>query len=260
MRKTTDHGVCRMTVLADVERVDESWRSWTGAHGGLLAGIALEHAGRLVPGLPARAVHVSFLSAVRSDEVRVSADLVKSGRSSSTVTARLEAGDKLALLATATFGGGDTGPDSPALALPPVPDVNDLAPFTLPPGLVPFAQHIEFRPVGSVPLSGGDSPVLTSWVRLVAPPARPESAATVLLDVLAPALYATRTTPVPIPTVELAVHFTEAAHTFPAADWAFARIHTEHATAGWCVDASELWTRDGTLIATARQTRRILAV
>ncbi|SER80162.1 acyl-CoA thioesterase [Actinokineospora terrae] len=247
-----------MSVLADVERVDESWRSWTGAHGGLLAGIALDHAGRLVSGLPARAVHVSFLSAVRSDEVHVSADLVKAGRSSSTVIARLQAGEKLALLATATFGGGDNGPGSPAISLPDVPDVDTLAPFTLPPGLVPFAQHIEFRPVGGVPLSGGDSPVLTSWVRLVAPPARPESAATVLLDVLAPALYATRTTPVPIPTVELAVHFTEAAHTFDANEWAFARIHTEHASAGWCVDASEVWNRAGELVATGRQTRRIL--
>ncbi|GAA2964940.1 acyl-CoA thioesterase [Actinokineospora diospyrosa] len=257
MHKTTDLGA-QMTVLADVERVDESWRSWTGAHGGLLAGIALEHAGRRVSGLPARALHVSFLAAVRSDEVRVSADLIKAGRSSSTVTARLEAGEKLALLATATFGGGDAGPQSPALPLSDIPDVEDLEPFTLPPGLVPFAQHIEFRPVGGVPLSGGDSPVLTSWVRLVNPPARPESAATVLLDVLAPALYATRTTPVPIPTVELAVHFTEAAHTFNAGEWAFARIHTEHASAGWCVDGSEVWNRNGDLVATGRQTRRIL--
>ncbi|GLZ43265.1 thioesterase family protein [Actinokineospora sp. NBRC 105648] len=247
-----------MTALAGVERIDASWRSWTGAHGGLLAGIVLDHAGRQVPGLPARALHASFLNAVRTEEVQVATELAKTGRTSSTVLGRLHAEGRTTVLSTATFGTAATGPSTPAATRPAVPTPDELDPFTLPVDLVPFAQHLEFRPVGPLPLMGGDVPELVAWVRMTTPPTRPEAAATVLLDVLPPALYAVRTAPVPIPTVELAVHFTEAAHDFDATDWALARIRTEHADAGWCVDASEVWRRDGHLIATARQTRRVL--
>ena len=70
-----------------------------------------------------------------------------------------------------------------------------------------------------------------------------------------PALYGATAVPVAVPTVELSVSFTEA----PAASgWVLLRISTRTAAGGWCVDDSEVWDRDGRLLAQGRQTRRVL--
>jgi acyl-CoA thioesterase len=41
-------------------------------------------------------------------------------------------------------------------------------------------------------------------------------------------------------------------------DWALIRTQVEQASSGWMVDSIRLWRPDGTLLATARQTPRIL--
>ncbi|MCG8918990.1 thioesterase family protein [Actinokineospora sp. PR83] len=247
-----------MSETIEADAIAPSWRSWTGAHGGLLAGLVLDHAGRRVPGLAARSLHVSYLSSVRTDTVRVATRLVKAGRSSSTATAELTAEDRVAVLATATFGRSTTGPVLPGPPPPSAPGPDDVPGFDFPGHLVPFAEHLEVRPVGAVPLGGGEVAELVGWARMFDPPARPESAAALLLDALAPGLYAVRTSAVPVPTVDLAVHFAEGAPGFDAREWSLLRIRTEHAAGGWCVDASEVWSRGGELIATGRQARRVV--
>jgi acyl-CoA thioesterase len=72
-----------------------------------------------------------------------------------------------------------------------------------------------------------------------------------------PALYGALEVPVPVPTADLYVHFAggASASTDP---WALVRIGTSSAGDGWCVDDSEVWDRDGRLLASARQTRLVL--
>ncbi|OLR90547.1 thioesterase family protein [Actinokineospora bangkokensis] len=244
--------------MPDTDAIPASWRSWTGAHGGLLGGLLLDHAGRRVPGAAARALHLTYLSSVRAPEVLVETTLVKAGRSASVVTAQLIAEDRVSVLATGTFGPSVSGPGLPGPTAPRVPAPDDVSGVEFPGHLVPFAEHLEIRPVGRLPLSGGDDPELVGWARMPAPPPRPESAAVIMLDALAPGLYAIREDPVPVPTVELAVHFGDAAADYDAREWALLRIRTEHAGGGWCVDASEVWDARGHLIATGRQARRVI--
>ncbi|WP_156755753.1 thioesterase family protein [Actinokineospora pegani] len=244
--------------MQEIASIAQSWRSWTGAHGGMLGGLVLDHAGRQVPGTPVRALHLTFLTAVRAPTVQVGTTLVKAGRTASVVTAQLTADDRVSVLGTATFGAATPGPSSPAPTPPEVPPAEVAAAVEFPAHLVPFAAHLDIRPVGALPLGGGSEPELVAWARVHEPPKRPESAAVVLLDALAPGLYATRTEPVPVPTVELSAHFTDAAADFDATGWSLLRIRTEHAGAGWCVDASEVWTASGALVATGRQARRVI--
>jgi len=44
----------------------------------------------------------------------------------------------------------------------------------------------------------------------------------------------------------------------PLSGWVLGRITTRSVGGGWCVDDSDLWAPDGQLLASARQTRRML--
>lgn len=239
--------------------IDSGWRSWDGVHGGHLAGLLAAHARTALPApAPLRALHASLLTAVRSEHVTVDAELLRAGRSVATVRAALTTGGRTAVTATATFGHDGPGPDSPGEAPPPVPAADTRAPLPSA-ALPPFAQHVEIRPAdGRVPFGGGDEPSLTAWLRPRTPLDDTAHAVLILLDALAPALYAVLPEPVPIPTVELAAHLTPAAHRHNPSGWVLARIRTDHAADGWCVDDCALWTPDGTLLVTGRQTRRVL--
>jgi hypothetical protein len=113
------------------------------------------------------------------------------------------------------------------------------------------------RPVR--PLGGGTEPVLTAWLRLKEPAFSPAGTALVLLDSMPPALYAATTEPVVAPTADFAVHFADGLATADLGDWTLIRTQVEQASSGWMVDSIRLWRPDGALLATARQTRRILA-
>ena len=65
-------------------------------------------------------------------------------------------------------------------------------------------------------------------------------AATVLTDALPPALFATWTTPRPVPSVELTVHFGTALDDAPGAGWALVRIRlrTRAAAGRWTTPPS----------------------
>jgi len=124
--------------------------------------------------------------------------------------------------------------------------------------VVPFARHLDIRPLGnSRPFAGGSDPVLTAWIRLV--PATPAHRTTpvVLLDALAPSLYAVLSTPVSIPTVEYTVHL---GPDRPLGEWFLIEQRTTWSTDSFCVDEAELWSREGELVASSRQLRRILAL
>lgn len=249
--RPTDPGAATATL-------DPAWRSWAGPHGGLLAAVLLRTAQGLLPeGQEPRALTAQFLAVTGGDTAAVEAELLRAGRSSSAVAARLRdaAG---ATTTTAVLHGGAprTSPTAhDAVPAPRVPGPDDVAPLDLPVALVPFSQQLEFRPVGPHPLSGGTAPELVCWVRLRDGGPYDAAALAVLVDVLPPALYGATTTPVPVPTVELSVVLTEA----PRADgWVLTRSATRTAEGGWCVDDVEVWDAGGRLLAQSRQLRRVL--
>ncbi|SFC71363.1 thioesterase family protein [Streptomyces aidingensis] len=241
--------------------LDPSWRSWDGLHGGyLVARLAAAARAALPEPLPLRAVHANLLGAVREAEAGIGVGLLRAGRTVTTARAELSARGRTAVTATATFGPATAGPAGHEWHAPPPPAVPPAAERPAFGGaLVDFADHIEIRPADDrLPLSGGDEPELTAWMRLHRPPSDPAEAVLILLDAPPPALYGVLRRPVAIPTVELAAHLTGAVAGADPGGWMLTRIRTEHAAAGWCVDNCTLWNADGGLLATGRQTRRLL--
>jgi len=250
-------------VLADREPLvlHRSWWSWAGPHGGLLAALALRTAAPLAgPGRTPRALSVQFLRTVDDVEVRAGALQVREGGSSSTVSSVLRASGDIAVQAVLTSGRARGGGQAyTVVGMPQVRGPEECAPLALPVELVPYGQHFEHRPAaGPLPFSGGDRAELVAWARLRADDPLDTAALTVLADAMPPALYAVTRTPLMVPTVDLTVSYASGLDEAPRRGWVLVRIATRTAADGWCVDDSEVWAPDGTLLVQARQTRRVL--
>jgi hypothetical protein len=236
----------------------DSGRSWAGVHGGLLVG-ALVDAAALHTSLVPMTVTVHLHAAVPSGVATIATSTTVVGRSFTSATAVLDSGRRCAtafLLLTGPPGGAVqhwTGGRPDFSGLPGPQDVDRLEGVE---AIMPIAQHFDIRPVGRArPFAGGKEAELTAWIRLLPAPDYREAVAAVLLDALAPSLYAVMTAPIPIPTVEFTVHFTPAR---PTGEWFLIRQRTTWSTAELCVDEAELCTPDGQVVARSRQLRRIL--
>lgn len=235
--------------------IDPSWRSFTHVQGGLVVGHLLAAAADLTGAAP-RAVTAHLLAGVEPEVVAaVEAAPDRTGTTGS-VRATLEQDGRLRAVAqvlTLDRPASRTSEGSPPA---PGPTVREGVPFRLPRELVPFADHAEIRALGPWrPLAGGPEPRLRAWVRIDGD-LPPLVQLGVLVDALPPSLFAVRTTPAAMPTVELTAHLAGP----PPESGAWVRIDqvTTWADADVAVDDAELRAVDGSLVARARQTRRLL--
>lgn len=234
--------------------LDRSWWSFDGPHGGFLASQLLQAMGQLTE-RPVRSLYVQFLAAPAEGPAVITAQLDREGRSTTAASADLMSAGAVAVRASAVLGPSAAGP---SLLGPRPPDVEPpdvLPPLELPPDMAPFAQRLEFRlSRRTQPFSGGPAELVV-WARFR--DGRPLDAvsATVMVDATPPALYGTLRSPVAVPTVDLSVQY-------PGADategWVLLGIATRSCGQGWCVDDSDVWAADGTVLASARQTRLVL--
>lgn len=240
--------------------IDPSWQTWTGAYGGYVAAIGIAAAQAALPGMTARAARINLLRAVGPGELRTAATIARSGRRVSIIDVTILEENRPAVTCQLCLGPDGDGSAATVAAVPaPAVPAPANCPLIAPQlDLVPFTQHLERRSAdGRAPLrEAGDTASLTLWVRWNETITEPLLAAVMGLDACPPALYATTTDPLVVPTVEMSVHFADLSA--PLGEWHLVHMSTEHATNGWCVDASRLWTQDGRLVASCRQTRLVL--
>jgi acyl-CoA thioesterase len=246
----------------DLPALDPTWWSWHSAHGGLLAAMMMRHARRLAGGMTPRSVHASFLAPVRTAPLRLSTEVQQRNLSSAVTRSTLYHDGQPAASATSLFA--EDGPENGMLyrkpRMPDVPDVADCPEFDLLPDLIPVARHLSIRMASAVrPLAGGEDARLTAWIRLKNLDLEPAEAVFVLLDSMPPALYGVLNQPVPVPSAEISVRFTDQVAHGGLDDWALIQVRTEQAGLGWTLESGSLWTPDGTLMGVSLQTRRIMA-
>jgi acyl-CoA thioesterase len=253
-------------LLPELEPVDgglsvafsEAGRSWSGMHGGVVVG-ALARAAAEVTGRVPGAVTAHLHHIVAPGTAGITVAEASAGRTVSSVSARLHQGETRATASVllALPGNDDTtfwqSGRRDLSGLPAPDDIGRLGAFD---EVTPMARHLDIRPLGlSRPFGGGDQPVLTAWVRLRPAADYQPAVPAVLLDALAPSLYAVLAMPVMVPTVEFTVHYSPVQ---PSGEWFFIEQRTTWSTGSFCVDEAELRTPDGTLVAQSRQLRRIL--
>ncbi|WP_433191653.1 acyl-CoA thioesterase [Nocardia sp. CA-107356] len=242
-------------------QIDKSWRGWTGPHGGVIAGLLVEVARRAGGGdLPVRAVDLRFLGRPADGVLTFRAIAHPVGRSTSVVEVMADQEGTSVASAAVTFGRTTPTqvPDLRPTTAPQVPAPDDCVPFRLPPEIVPVGAHFEIRPAaGPLPLTGADEAWMCAWISLVPELATDAATLAVLADALPPAVFPTLSNPIAAPTVAFSMHL----HTDLAGlthQPVLVRATNASTGGGWSVDDIDIWDRGGALLASARQTRRVL--
>ncbi|PRY47782.1 acyl-CoA thioesterase [Geodermatophilus tzadiensis] len=235
---------------------DPTWRSFTDTQGGLVVGHLLAAAAAATGSAP-RAVTAHLLAGVAADtEAAVEVAPDRAGTTGSVRATVSQEGRVRAVAQVLTLARPASAVSEAVLPVA-GPTVREGVPFALPREFVPIADHTEIRALGaSRPLAGGPEPRLHAWVR-VDGDLEPLVQLGVLADALPPALFAVRTTPAVMPTVELTAHLAGP----PPATGAWVRVDQRlaWADADVAVDDTELRDVDGALVARVRQTRRLPA-
>ncbi|MFI7000682.1 acyl-CoA thioesterase [Nocardia sp. NPDC050175] len=241
--------------------VDVSWRGWTGPHGGVIAALLVEVARRAGGNeLPVRAVDQRFLGRPSEGVFTFRATVHSVGRSTVVIDVQAFQGAGVLAAASVTFGRTiATGvAEYTGIPAPEVPAPEHCRQFALPPEIVPAAAHFEIRPAaGPLPLTGAAESMMCAWISIVPGMSLDAATLAILADALPPAFFPTLTAPVAVPTVALSMHLhTDQLDTTPQP--VLVRTTNASTDGGWSVDDIDLWDRDGRILASARQTRRVL--
>jgi acyl-CoA thioesterase len=248
-------------------RIDPGWWVVRGPNGGYVAALLLR-ALELAVADPARAprsLTVHYTAPPVEGPAEIETRIERSGRSLTTVSARLWQQDRLLAVAVAAFSRprevlelsfqeGEMPAVRPPEACPALP------------GRIPIHARYEQRPaLGGLPFSGAASAHVGGWIRL-AEGRRPTDALLVAAyaDAWSPSFFARFDSDARIgrgiPTVDLTVHFRA---TLPRpedrpGDYALVSFRSRFADEGFVEEDGEIWSRDGRLLAQSRQLALLL--
>lgn len=243
-----------------VGRCDDGWFTPRGPNGGYIAAIVLRAmlAELRTQGAEDRAARSLSLHYLRSPvagplEVRVTVE--RSGRSLSSLSARLEQDGRLCVLALGAFSVDFTSLAAYAEPPPAVPPPGASA--VLPPrpgGDVPsMFQRVVLEPVVGAPaFSGADEALTGGWISFAdGPQALDAPALAQIADVWLPTAWVRLTEFIPAPTVDLTIHFRSPGTV--VADPVLGVFRSRYARDGFFEEDGEVWSADGTLLAQSRQ-------
>jgi len=232
------------------------WWVVAGPNGGYLAAMlvrALED--HLSDGQirPLRSLTIHYLRAPREGAARIFVEVERAGRSVSFVSVRLEQGDRVCALGRAVLALDRDGFKLAAASPPGVPGPDEVEAIPDSDGAPPFGRQFEFRPaLGFPPFSGASEALTGGWIRLRERGRHLDAALlAALCDSWYPAVFATTREPLAVPTLDLTVHL-RAPLPRPD-DWVLGVYRTLAARDGTLDEDATLWSRDGELLAQARQ-------
>ncbi len=237
--------------------IPQDWLQGRSAYGGLQAALALQAMRALVPAIPLRGLQVTFVAPVPPGAVQVRAQVLRSGKTTTQVEARLMEGNQTLCLAVGLFGVTRASkirvrPAAPTYladpARPPPPSA----------ALPVCMQHFDHRWVrGALPDSGASSPDAMIQIGLKVASHTSELHLVALADAPPPMARALLTEPAPGSSMNWMLDFlAESYDHLPMQDWRF-DIHISSAADGYTHQTATIWAPDGS---PAMLSRQIMAV
>lgn len=233
-----------------------------GPNGGYLAALAIRAARQgLQIEAPVRTVSVRYLSRPEFAPLILTPELLRGGRATAFARVAAEQAHQAVFNADITFGADSPGaehrPDAP-FAFETAERLPDWPPY---PGHPHFARSVEYRRAGGeAPFSGAGEALLRVWMRITDGEPLDVYRLAFLLDAIFPSFYVVLSGPAPAATVDLRYDFARAVTPELAPDgWALFEFRTRDWAGGWAVEDGTAWTRDGRLLAVARQLRKAVA-
>ena len=236
--------------------VDERWNVVRGPHGGYIAAMMLRALSEELgdPERLPRSLTIYYPAAPGPGPVSIRCAVERSGRTMSTLSARLEQEGAPQCLALAAFSRpwGDAGIEYDDTGFPDPPAPDRLGPLDRGGLAPPFTQFFDYRPVvGDEWFGGAERALSGGWMRLREAHALDAPLVAALADAWPPAIFPVAPGPLAAPTIELTVHFRGE---LPAdGDWVVGMFESRVGHAGFFEEDGTLWTADGTLIAQSRQ-------
>lgn len=237
-----------------------SWNIGENPNGGYVAALLLRAMTAEVAHPDPVAMTTHYLRpGIPDADVVVRTEVVRTGRTTSTVRGTLSQGgsDRITGLATFADLGAASGTDHLTIAAPGLPPPDECRPReTLEQGVeLPIVERLEIRvdPDAAEPGEAGVAEI-TGWIRFA--DGRPADVAGVALfaDAFPPSLFGLLGRVGWVPTLEMTVHVRRR----PAPGWVQARFVTTSLESGLLVEDGALWDESGHLVAQARQLAMLL--
>jgi acyl-CoA thioesterase len=247
-------------------RIDPGWFVVRGPNGGYIAAILLRALAEAVgdPARPPRSLTVHYTAPPTEGPAWIETRIERSGRSLTSVSARLLQGERLLALALAAFS-------QPREAL----SFRDATPPDVPPPercvalprRIPIHERFEQRwALGAPPFSGGDLALAGGWIRLAESEgqrALDAPLAAAFSDAWPPAVFgrlAEREATGGVPTIDLTIHFRSALppSAWRPGDFALCVFRSRYARDGFLEEDGEIWSPAGELLAHSRQLALLL--
>ncbi len=238
---------------------DPGWSAPNGPNGGYLAAIILRAMAGVLddPSRPARSITLHYLRPPKPAQMRIDVVVERSGRTLSTLTARLSQGDRLCVIAVGAFAGAFApSPAHLAAAMPEVPPAREVEPYPVHEPRPPIARRFVLRGViGAPPFSGADEALTGGWMSLHEPQPVDAPLLALYADGWLPAAFTALTAPAFAPTVDLTIHFRNpaAAAALPPDEPLLGVFRSRWSADGLIEEDGELWSPDGVLLAHSRQ-------
>jgi acyl-CoA thioesterase len=210
---------------------------------------------------PPRSLALHYLRAPAEGPVEVRTVIEHSGRTLSTLTARMIQEGKTTTMAVGTFGKPVLDYEFQDVEPPEVGPPESHA-FRQSEKLVPMGQRVENRlAIGGSPWQGIDRAITGGWMRLKGEREPDALMLAMLADAWYPSIFARETGGAfmgAVPTIDLAIHFRAA---FPLSglgpgDYYLGRFESTTTRQGYIVENGEIWSQDGVLLQQSRQLAR----
>jgi acyl-CoA thioesterase len=237
---------------------DTSWSTPRGPNGGYLAAIVLRAMLAEVadPAREPRSLTLHYLRPPADGELAVEVDVDRTGRSLTSLSARVSQDGRLCILALAALAVERQSVMDYAATPPAVPPPEAIEPMPLRDPAPSIARRFEVRPaVGAAPFSGAGEALTGGWLRFAEPRPLDALALAMYADAWLPAPFTRLTGPVGAPTIDLTVHFRApaAAAAVAADEPVLAVFRSSTSGGGFFEEDGELWSRAGVLLAHSRQ-------
>lgn len=239
--------------------LDATLRGFGGIHGGYQAAVALKAMIAAIdnPAQTIRTLALKFLAPCAEGHLELLTTVERAGATVTGASVRLRQGDTIGL-GTATFGADRPGLTRLDRKMPDVPPPEECAPLGAEPVAGSEGLLVEHRPAAPpLPFAGSDQARIAVWMRLAEDRPIDALSAIVLADAAVPAFYGALNTFVAMPTIDLTIQIADRFDGDPSSQWVLGTFSNVHAGAGYAVEDAELWSPDGRLLLTGRQTRRV---
>lgn len=235
--------------------VDEAWWIALGPNGGYIAAMLVRAIEAEVgdPQRRPRSLTIHYTAAPAAGPTRIEVAIERSGRSLSTVTARMHQEDRLiAVVVAALATARERKVDFDDTARPDVPEPEQIETFPVSDQMPVFSRQWEMRPaLGGIPFTGGDSAETGGWIRLAERQPIDYALVAQLTDAWLPAVFTRLKGRNAVPTVDLTIHVREE---LPLEDdWLLVHFTSTLSRHGFVEEDGTIWTRDGRLVAQSRQ-------